>query len=84
MAIVNTIQRGVVETLAQNVVRGMPIRLCNGFVSPETAALEVCIDPDFGGNEVALSPSPDGYFITAAPFIRCTDVAGCTVILKTQ
>lgn len=80
MAPVQTLQIGVPLLLVEDQIYALPIRGSILFVDPEDAGLEVASDFGFT-NAVAVTPSAEGYLVTAAPFIRSTD-AGATIIVK--
>ena len=80
MPVVQTLQIGVPFTLEEDVIYALPVRGSHLFVDPEDAALEIASDYAFT-NAVAITPTAEGYVITAAPFIRSTD-AGATIIAK--
>jgi hypothetical protein len=77
---VQTLQIGVPITLVEDVIYALPVRGSILFVDPEDAPLEVASDYAFT-NAVAVTPTAEGYLVTAAPFIRATD-AGATIIAK--
>lgn len=72
---------GPVHTLLQNVTHALPTRACLVTFQPDTAVVEISNDSiDW---DVVPDPFTGAFqFETSAAFIRCTDVAGATVVLK--
>lgn len=75
-------QIGVPLVMTQNTIYGLPTKRTLGFAATTTANLQVNMT-NTGGTWVTISPASEGKFETAAPFIRTTDAAGTTILLKT-
>jgi hypothetical protein len=71
---------GVPIVVVQNEIICAPTRSTVGYVSPSTAVLQGnTVNNAVGMHAITVT---DGEFFTTAPFIRCTDVAGATIVFK--
>ena len=72
---------GVPFVMTQNTRYACPVSRCVGYVSPATAVLQGnTVDSATG--MVAITVAAEGTFTANPGFIRCTDVAGATVLFK--
>lgn len=76
------IQIGVPIHLEQNIPYAMPQCMTNGFCELESMDLQVAMFVDTDTLEWLDLIDGDGNFFTAAPFIRCTNADGVTIILR--
>lgn len=78
----NYIQMNVPFVMAQNVIYALPARRCLLFTDGTAPTIQQSTDVAFTASAALTLAS--GQAEVAGGFIRCTNLATCNVILKTQ